>query len=43
MPIFTRKALYDLVWTKPVRTVAGELELSDVGLKKICTRFDIPI
>lgn len=43
MPILTRQALYDLVWEKPVRTVAGELGLSDVGLKKVCARFDIPV
>ncbi|KAF0183381.1 MAG: hypothetical protein IV086_17995 [Hyphomonadaceae bacterium] len=43
MPTLTRRALYDLVWEKPVRTVAGELGLSDVGLKKVCTRFDIPV
>ena len=43
MPILTRQALYDLVWEKPVRTVAAELGISDVGLKKICARFDIPV
>lgn len=43
MPRLTRQELYDLVWANPVRTVAGELGLSDVGLKKICTRFDIPV
>lgn len=43
MPTLTRQALYDLVWAKPVRTVAGELGLSDVGLKKTCARFDIPV
>lgn len=43
MTILTRRALYDLVWSKPVRTVADELNISDVGLRKVCVRADIPI
>jgi hypothetical protein len=43
MRALTRQLLYDLVWAKPVRDIAHELGLSDVGLKKICARADIPV
>src|SRR5262245_58291587 len=38
----TRKELYDKVWSQPVHTLAKEYGISDVGLKKICRRRDIP-
>lgn len=38
----TRKELYDKVWSQPVQTLAKEYGISDVGLKKICKRRDIP-
>ena len=38
----TRRALYDLVWAKPMRTAASELGISDVGLKKACVRHRVP-
>jgi len=38
----TRKALYDRVWAQPIRTLAPELNLSDVGLAKLCDRHNIP-
>lgn len=38
----TRQQLYDLVWSKPMRQVAIEYNLSDVGLAKICKRHNIP-
>ncbi len=40
--VLTRQDLYDRVWTTAMRTVAPELGVSDVGLKKICKRLDIP-
>lgn len=40
--IFTRRELYDLVWSKPVTHLAKELALSDVAIHKICRRHDIP-
>lgn len=40
--IFTRSELYDLVWSKPMRTLAAELGISDVGLTKVCKRHQIP-
>jgi hypothetical protein len=38
----TRKELYEKVWSQPVRTLAKEFGISDVGLKKTCKRHDIP-
>ena len=40
---FTRAELYDLVWADPMRDVAKRLGLSDVGLRKICVRAQIPL
>jgi hypothetical protein len=38
----SRAELYERVWTAPLRTVAKELGVSDVGLAKICERHEIP-
>jgi hypothetical protein len=38
----TRKALYDLVWSEPMRTLAARFRISDVALKKTCARAGIP-
>ncbi|MCO6043303.1 hypothetical protein NG895_05235 [Aeoliella sp. ICT_H6.2] len=38
----TRQELYDQVWSKPVSQLAQEFCISDVGLAKLCRRFDIP-
>lgn len=40
---FDRKQLYEQVWTKPMRDLAQEYGLSDVGLRKICKRLNIPL
>ncbi len=40
---FTRHELYDLVWSKPMTTLAKEFNLSDNGLRKICMKNDIPL
>src|SRR5579859_7553356 len=37
-----RQKLYDEVWARPIRTVAREYGLSDVGLAKICEKLHIP-
>ena len=37
----TRRVLYDLVWSKPITTLAAEFGISDVGLAKICERHRI--
>lgn len=40
---FERQKLFDEVWAAPVRTLAKEHGLSDVGLRKICIALDIPM
>ncbi len=40
--IFTRRELYELVWSKPMQKIAGELGISDRGLAKICIRHRVP-
>lgn len=38
----TRQELYDLVWQTPMIKLAKTFGLSDVGLRKICVKNDIP-
>lgn len=38
----TRRAMYDLVWSRPMRKVAEEFGISDVALKKICEKHRVP-
>lgn len=38
----TRKALYDLVWSEPMKTLSARFDNSDVALKKTCARAGIP-
>jgi hypothetical protein len=38
----TRVELHRRVWSTPVRTLAKEFGLSDVGLAKICEKHRIP-
>jgi hypothetical protein len=40
---FTRRQIYDMVWSKPLSKIAVELGLSDHGLAKACRRFDVPV
>jgi hypothetical protein len=40
---FTRKELYDLVWSQPTRIVAASVGISDVALAKHCKKADIPV
>jgi hypothetical protein len=37
-----RAELYQRVWTSPLRTLAKEFGVSDVGLAKICEKHQIP-
>jgi hypothetical protein len=39
----TRKKLYNEVWERPMVKVAADYGISDVGLKKICKKFNIPV
>jgi hypothetical protein len=38
----TRKELYEKVWSRSVSSLAKEIGISDVGLAKICRRYNIP-
>ena len=40
---FTRKELYDLVWSQPMKTVAVGVGISDVALAKQCRKANIPV
>ncbi len=40
---FTRKELYDLVWSEPMRDIAKRFEISDVGLAKACRNAEIAV
>jgi transglutaminase-like putative cysteine protease len=39
----TRAELYEKVWATPMRTLAQEFAMSDVGLAKICRKHNIPV
>lgn len=39
----TREALYELVWSKPMRSAAADVGISDVGLKKRCRGLGVPV
>jgi len=39
----SRSDLHALVWARPMRDVAADFRISDVGLKKICAKHDIPV
>lgn len=43
MPSLSRQALYDLVWSAPMKTLAAAHGISDVGLKKVCAKAGIPV
>ncbi|WP_340066553.1 hypothetical protein [Ascidiimonas aurantiaca] len=38
-----RKELYDLVWSKPLTTLAKELNFDAYNLRKICKQHNIPL
>jgi hypothetical protein len=39
----TREELFELVWSEPMLALSKKFEISDVGLRKICKRHDIPL
>jgi len=44
MPIeLSREELYERVWIEPIQKLSKAYGLSDVGLAKICRRYNIPI
>ncbi|MBQ5942680.1 hypothetical protein [Massilia sp. AB1] len=40
---FSRRALYELVWSEPRTRLAKRLRISDVGLAKACAKAGIPM
>ena len=38
----TREQLYEKVWSQPISILAKEWGISDVGLAKICKRYNVP-
>ena len=40
---FSRQELYDLVWSRPIATLAATYGVTDVGLAKACRRVGIPV
>lgn len=42
MTVLSRQALFEAAWQRPLTDIAAELGISDVGLRKICDRHDIP-
>ena len=39
----TRQEIYDLAWSKPMRTLAKRFGLSDVALAKTCRQMHVPL
>jgi len=39
----TREELFDLVWSESMLALSKKFEISDVGLRKICKRHNIPL
>ncbi|MBC6368008.1 hypothetical protein [Algoriphagus sp. AK58] len=39
----SREELFELVWQKPFSHLAKDYQISDTGLRKICTRLKIPL
>ena len=39
---FTRKELFDLVWSTPASQLRAQTGVSDVAVAKACRKFNIP-
>jgi hypothetical protein len=39
----TRQELFELVWSMPMTKLSKQFELSDVGLRKICVKHQLPL
>ena len=39
----SRQELFELVWSMPMIKLSKQFELSDVGLRKICVKRQIPL
>lgn len=40
---FEREKLYEEIWSEPVSKVSKRYQISDVGLRKICVKLNIPV
>ena len=40
---FTRESLYELVWSKPISSIAKEYDILDYVIRKICKKYEIPL
>ncbi|WP_449465655.1 hypothetical protein [Stenotrophomonas humi] len=40
---FSRKAFFDLMWSKPIKDIAPDFGISDVALAKFCRKNEIPL
>ncbi len=41
--VLSRKELYELVWQESMLSLSRRFNLSDVGLRKMCIRMEIPL
>lgn len=39
----TREEMYEQVWAEPMRLLAPKYGISDVALKKVCVKLDVPV
>jgi len=40
---YNREELYEKVWSRPMRILAMEYGISDVGLAKVCRKLGVPV
>jgi hypothetical protein len=40
---FSRVQFFEIVWSEPMTKLAAKLHISDVAVKKICVRHEIPV
>ena len=40
---YKREDLYEQVWSEPMIKLANRCGISDVGLRKICRKLEIPL
>jgi hypothetical protein len=40
---YNREDLYEKVWSQPMRILAKEYGISDVGLAKVCRKLEVPV
>lgn len=41
--VFTRQQLYDTIWSAPISTIAKQFDITEAGLRKICTDMNVPL